>query len=279
MTAFVLVHGAWHGSWAWDRVVPGLQTAGATVVAPTLTGLAGDGSVDEGKIGLQTHVEDVVRIVDALIDERVVLVGHSYAGLVVREAADRRPNRVSQIVLVDGWAGPDDSSLLSLAPDWFGDGIHAAVRDGGNPSLIPAPHPAVFGVGAPDDVHWLEERLRPQPLRTFTDATMLSGAVDEIPGVAIHCRPENLPFADLASELGYDLVGIDGPHDVMVSDPGVIIDGLLAVAIDNSSAQSPSVPDDTTFLPEDTQFEDNEALVEQAVRELNGSAADGSVAK
>ena len=230
MTTFVLVHGAWHGGWAWDRIVPGLEAAGARALAPTLTGLADDRLGDGATVCLRTHVEDVVGVLDTLTNEPVVLVGHSYAGLVVREAANRRPERVKKIVLVDGWAGPDGSSLLSLAPTWFGDGIHAAVEDGCHPRLIPAPHPAVFGIGAPDDVRLLEQRLRPQPLRTFTDPTILTGAVDEIPGVGIYCRPENLPFAELASELGYELVGIDGPHDVMVSDPRLVAGQLLAIS-------------------------------------------------
>jgi pimeloyl-ACP methyl ester carboxylesterase len=229
MTTFVLVPGAWHGGWAWDRIAPRLEAAGATALAPTLTGLGDRGPTDGATAGLKTHVEDVVGVLDTLSDERAVLVGHSYAGLVVREAADRRPERVRQIVLVDGWAGPAGSSLLSLAPAWFGDGIFSAVKEGGDPSVIPAPHPAVFGIGGPDDVRWLEQRLRPQPLQTFTEPTTLSGAVDEIPGVGIYCRPQNFPFAELADELGYELIGIDGPHDVMVSAPDLLTDHLLAI--------------------------------------------------
>jgi pimeloyl-ACP methyl ester carboxylesterase len=230
VTAFVLVHGAWHGGWAWDRVIPPLRDAGTTVITPTLAGLGERSSELRPEVGLQTHVEDVVRALDALSDEPAILVGHSYAGLVVREAADRRPERVRQIILVDAWAGPDGSSLLSLAPAWFADGIRKAVEDGGDGWFIPAPHPAVFGITDPTDVGWLEGKLRPQPLRTFTDSSRLRGGVDEIPGAAIYCRPQNFPFAELAEELGYDLIGVDGPHNVMVSDPELLTDRLLAIA-------------------------------------------------
>jgi pimeloyl-ACP methyl ester carboxylesterase len=230
VTAFVLVHGAWHGGWAWARVIPPLRDAGTTVITPTLAGLGERSSELRPEVGLQTHVEDVVRALDALSDEPAILVGHSYAGLVVREAADRRPERVRQIILVDAWAGPDGSSLLSLAPAWFADGIRKAVEDGGDGWFIPAPHPAVFGITDPTDVGWLEGKLRPQPLRTFTDSSRLRGGVDEIPGAAIYCRPQNFPFAELAEELGYDLIGVDGPHNVMVSDPELLTDRLLAIA-------------------------------------------------
>jgi pimeloyl-ACP methyl ester carboxylesterase len=230
MTAFVLVHGAWHGGWAWDRVTPLLLEAGATVVVPTLTGPGEPASEPSGEVGLRTHVEEVVRVLDALADGPAILVGHSYAGLVVREAADRRPERVRRVALVDGWAGPDGTSLLSAAPAWFGDGIRQAVADGGDGGLIPAPHPAVFGITDPADVGWLAGRFRPQPLGTFTEPTRLSGAVDEIPGIGMYCRPPNLPFAEIAERLGYQLIGVDGPHDVMVSDPELLADRLLWIA-------------------------------------------------
>jgi pimeloyl-ACP methyl ester carboxylesterase len=230
MTTFILVHGAWHGGWAWDRVAPQLRETGATVIAPTLTGLGARSSEASSEIGLQTHVEDVAQALDAVSDGPATLVGHSYAGLVVREAADRRSELVRQIILVDGWVGPDGSSLLSLAPDWFADGIRQVVADSDDDGLIPAPHPAVFGINDPADVSWLEGKLCRQPLRTFTDSTRLEGAVDGIPGVAICCKPPNLPFAELGAELGYELVPIEGPHDVMVSDPELVAEQLLTAS-------------------------------------------------
>jgi pimeloyl-ACP methyl ester carboxylesterase len=230
MTTFVLVHGAWHGSWAWDRVAPRLRDSGARVLTPTLSGLGGNVAEANREIGLCTHVDDVVRVLDGLSEERVILVGHSYAGLVAREAADRRSERVAKIILVEGWAGPSGSSLLSLAPGWFSDGIRKAAAEGGDGWLIPAPHPAVFGITEAADVDWLQGKLRSQPLRTFNEATRLTGAVDEIPGVGIYCRPQNFPFAEIAAELGYELVGVDGPHDLMVSNPGFVAEQLLAAA-------------------------------------------------
>jgi pimeloyl-ACP methyl ester carboxylesterase len=227
MTTFLLVHGAWHGGWAWDRVASRLRERGAVVATPTLSGLGGEAAQADLETGLRTHVDDVLRALEGLSGEPVILVGHSYAGLVVREAADRRPERVEKIVLIEGWAGPNGSSLLSLAPDWFADGIRQAAGASG---LIPPPHPAVFGIIETPHVEWLQTRLRSQPLATFSEATRLTGAVDEIPGVGIYCRPQNFPFAEIADGLGYELIGVDGPHDLMVSDPGVVAEQLLAAA-------------------------------------------------
>jgi pimeloyl-ACP methyl ester carboxylesterase len=208
VTTFVLVHGAWHGGWAWDRVVPLLPHA----VAPDLT--------HDRDVGLRDHVLEVVSTMDSLDDPDLVLVGHSYAGLVVREAADRRPDRVAHVVLVEGWAGPSGVSLADLAP--FMDVVRAAA-DGWR---VPPPPPAAYGITDPDDTEWVGRRLRVHPLRTFTEPTELTGAVDRLPGTAVHCRPEVYPFARLAKDLGYRTVAMDGPHDVPLTDPRGVVETL-----------------------------------------------------
>jgi pimeloyl-ACP methyl ester carboxylesterase len=205
---FVLVHGAWHGGWAWERVVPLLPHA----ITPDLT--------LDCDVGLRDHVDELVAVIDATADPDLVLVGHSYAGLVVRQAADLRPDRVAHVVLIEGWAGPDGVSLADLAP--FMDVVRAAVQDGWR---IPVPDPATFGITDPADAR----RLRSHPLRTFTEPTTLTGAVDRIPGTGIYCRPEVLPFAQIAEQLGYRPVAIDGPHDVLLTDPAGVAAVLMTL--------------------------------------------------
>lgn len=212
MTTFVLVHGAWHGPWAWHRVVPLLHAAGMTTATPQLGA--------DGDPGLHDHVAVVVATLDSLpAGEDVVLVGHSYAGLVVREAADARPDAVGHIVLVDGWAGADGSSMFSLARGDFEQVIRAAAETRGDGKRIPAPPPAAFGIGDTALAAWLAAHLLPQSLRTFTEPTRLSHAVDRIPGTAIYCRPRTYPFDRMGEALGYPTHALDGPHDVMLTDP------------------------------------------------------------
>ena len=258
MTTFVLVHGAWHGSWAWDRVARLLAAAGARFVAPDLAvgpdvGLgghadevvaaidsAGDGAAavhSDGGVAVHSTGHGVAAIHngggvaavhsgDGAAVHRggdVVLVGHSYAGMVVRQAADRRPDRVARIVLVDGWAAGDGASLVDVAPPWFGDAVRSAARDG----LVPPPGPDAFGITDPADADLLRGHLRPHPLRAFTEPARLTGAVDRIPGLGICCRPEQMPFAAIAAGLGYATAAIDGPHDVMLSHPERLAELLL----------------------------------------------------
>ncbi|MEV4183128.1 alpha/beta hydrolase [Streptosporangium canum] len=176
MTTFVLVHGAWHGPWAWDRLTPFLHQAGARTITPALT--------LDGDIGLHAHVQELLTALDAVAD------------------------------------------MFGLAPEPFVHAIQAAARTGAG-NQVPAPAPAMFGVTDPDDARWLSARMRPQPLRTFTETTRLSGAVDRIPGTGIYCRPRTYAFDQFAAAIGYRTIVLDGPHDVMLTHPQALARLLL----------------------------------------------------
>jgi pimeloyl-ACP methyl ester carboxylesterase len=149
MSTFVLVHGAWHGAWCWERLVPRLQAAGHEVVTPVLTGVGERAAELTSSVGLSRHVDDVVA---ALRDAGpAVVVGHSYGALVVRQAADREPGLVERVVLIDGWAGGDGASLFGLAPGWFTEGLRGAARDHGDGWRLPPIAPALVGVTDPGD--------------------------------------------------------------------------------------------------------------------------------
>lgn len=219
MTHFVLVHGAWHGGWCWERVAPALRAAGHQVSAPTLTGLGWRAPEMTPSLSLSDHVDDVVSAVAAARGD-VVLVGHSYAGLVVREAADRLGGAVARLVMLDAWVGADGDSLLSVAPDWFADAIVESARESGDGWQVPVPPPALVGVDHPDDAAWLTTHMTPHPLKTFTDATKLTGTVDAVPTDAIVCSGSSgLPFADLAAAYGWPTRSLDAGHDAMVTSP------------------------------------------------------------
>ena len=220
MTTYVLVHGAWHGPWAWDRVVPLLRSAGARTLTPDLSA--------PGDHGLHDHAAIVTAALDAAAPDDLVLVGHSYAGLVVREAADARPDLVGHLVLVDGWAGPDGASLFGLAPERFVRAMRAAAEQSGDGRSIPAPPPSAYGIEEAGAAAWLAPRLVPQPLRSFAEPTRLSGAVERIPGTSIGCTPQGFPFDAYAERLGYRRLALEGPHDIMLTRPDALADLLLA---------------------------------------------------
>src|SRR6476620_11077653 len=111
MATFVLVHGAWHGSWCWKRVRKALQARGHDVFTPTLTGVAERSHLISPQVNLDTHINDVVNLIrwEELSD--VVLCGHSYGGCVISGVVDRVPDRIGALVYLDAFVLEDGQSL------------------------------------------------------------------------------------------------------------------------------------------------------------------------
>ncbi len=103
MSPYVLVHGAWHGGWCWQRVRGSLQARGQEVFTPTLTGLADRSHLLSPEVNLETHITDVTNLIlwEELSD--VVLCGHSYGGAVISGVADRIPDRIGALVYLDAF--------------------------------------------------------------------------------------------------------------------------------------------------------------------------------
>src|SRR5258705_1716413 len=117
-STYVLVHGAWHGGWCWKRVAPALRAAGHEVYTPTLTGLGERAHLANPAIDLATHISDVVNLLEAEELNEVVLLGHSYGGMVVTGVADRAPARLRRVIYLDAFLPEDGKSLLDyLHPD------------------------------------------------------------------------------------------------------------------------------------------------------------------
>src|SRR2546421_8767740 len=116
MSTFVLVHGAWHGSWCWKRVRKALQAQGHDVFTPTLTGVGERSHLLARNINLDTHIDDVVNLIrwEELTD--VVLCGHSYGGAVISGAASRVGDRISALVYLDAFVLEDGESLHDALP-------------------------------------------------------------------------------------------------------------------------------------------------------------------
>ena len=101
MANIVLVAGTFHGGWYWDPILAPLEQAGHAVYAPTLTGLEPE-SANAGSINLDTHIDDVLRVIDSNGLTEVMLVGWSYGGMVITGVADRTHAHVKKLVYLDG---------------------------------------------------------------------------------------------------------------------------------------------------------------------------------
>ena len=177
MATFVLVHGAWHGAWCWQRVVRLLARAGHDVVAPTLTGLAERSHLLTPEIGLDTHILDVVNEMKWRELTEVVLVGHSYAGLVISGVAERMEKSIAAFVLLDAFFPESGQALVDLAPPSVREAFLAAERSGA--ATIPPRSAAMFNVNERDRA-WVDAQCTPQPVKCCLQAVTLTGARERI---------------------------------------------------------------------------------------------------
>jgi pimeloyl-ACP methyl ester carboxylesterase len=231
VTTFVLVHGAWHGGWCWDRVAARLRAAGHEVHAPTLTGLSERAHLLSPLVGLETHVEDVVRLIDVLELSDVVLVGHSYAGQIVTAVADRRARVVARRVYLDAFVGSDGEAARDLLPETVEHHWAESAAEQGFGWLVPVRKLSVLGVTEQSDLDWLSPKLTPHPWKTYTDPLRLTGAVDDVPAQFIECVSWMRVFAGQAERArarGWPVHELDTGHEAMVTAP----EELAAVLID-----------------------------------------------
>ena len=116
MANFVLVHGAWIGGWCWRPNAQALRKAGHEVFTPTLTGLGERSHLMNPSINLDTHIADIVNVIKHEELSDVVLVGHSYGGMVVTGVADALADKIRSLVYLDAFVPESGQALVDLAP-------------------------------------------------------------------------------------------------------------------------------------------------------------------
>ncbi len=230
MTTFVLVHGGWHGGWCWRPVVERLGAAGHRVFAPTLTGLADRRHLIDCVSGPDTHVEDVVQLIEWEDLSDIVLVGHSYGGTIVTGAASRLPERIARLVYLDAMVptesgqSPMTMSIASRAAE-----IAAARRPDGHTD------PTGFERWvSPERINWLKSMATPQPGACMGKGVSLSGREAEILArdYIICTRHKPSPFWQFYERYKDDPAWrsftIDSLHNAMIESPDRLVEILLA---------------------------------------------------
>ncbi len=235
MTTFVLVHGAWSSGWDWSEVTARLRAHGHDVHVPTLTGLGERAHVahEDGSIGLDTHIQDVVALIEWRDLEDIVLVGHSYAGMVITGAASRVAWRIRRLVYVDAFVPENGQSLADLTgPDARTHlELVATANKGRVPPLI-RPHEAPAGTRA----EGYNQRLRPMPLACFTQPVRLNGdeatIFDRVFLYATGGAPTSRTrfFEALRDRPGWRVSTVGTGHVVMIDDPATLARLLLDAA-------------------------------------------------
>ena len=237
MATYVLVHGGGHGGWCYQRVARLLQAQGHVVYTPTMTGLGERAHLLNADVDLHRHIEDIATVLEFEDLRDVILVGHSYGGMVITGTADRVPERIGRLVFLDAANPRNGQSLADVA----GPVINAVrpfgeVRDGMELVLLPAPDAGLlYGVTDPDDLAWMAERLTPHPWKCFEQPLDLRNE-DElwaIPQYHIVCTStlatRDKTLLDGARKEGR-LWDIDTGHDLMITEPEKVTRALVQVA-------------------------------------------------
>jgi pimeloyl-ACP methyl ester carboxylesterase len=239
VTTYVLVHGGGHGGWCYQRVARLLRSAGHEVHTPTLTGLAERSHLMGPHVDLDLHIQDITALLHYEDLREVILVGHSYGGMVITGVADRATERIGRLVYLDAATPVNGQSLVDVA----GPIIEAArpfgqIVDGVELVLLPSPDAGLlYGVTDPDDLAWMSGRLTGHPWKCFEQPLKLSNEAGlwAIPQYHIVCTStlatRDPALMDRARAAGR-LWDIDTGHDLMITEPRAVADALLAVAAD-----------------------------------------------
>lgn len=218
----VIVHGAWGGAWQFSKVDPLLRERGFDVRRVTLTGLGERAHLASPDIGLQTHIDDVVNVILFEDLRDIILLGHSYGGMVISGVAERVPDRIARLVYLDAFLPNDGESVTSMRERPAGLDLARMTRDG---FVIPTwvrpdrPHP--FDV--------------PHPLKTFTDTlTRQNPAAAQLPALYILTvdagkSPDEdafAPFAARARQRGWPVIVMEADHNPQWRKPAETVEVL-----------------------------------------------------
>src|SRR5450631_4279535 len=222
---FLVCHGAWSAGWAWKRMHPLMAARGHRLVAPTYTGLGEREHLASPSVDLETHIADILNVIKYEDLRDIVLVGHSYGGMVASGVADRARDRVTQLIYIDAFVPDDGQSLLDLN-EVARARITELAKSGDGWRVPPNPTP-------PDtpqaDVEWLTERRVDMPIKCFEMKLALRGGELTLPRSYIYATritPADTfgPFAARAkSEPGWRYHEIDASHSPNVTAPEALM--------------------------------------------------------
>ncbi len=228
---FVLLPGAWSGPWSWEGVHARLSAQGHRVHAVTFSGLKPGDDVDA--VTVQTHVDDVLDLLARLDLSDVVLVGHSYSGIVAGMVADQAPDRIAHTVYVQGFLAQHGQSLLDAFPAEQKD-AELAYIDAHQGWWPPPPAEAIAAEPdlSPAQVQWLEQRLVRHPARTVTEPVALRRSVGDQPSTCITSAPAAPDIEAMADGPNWQICQVDAGHWPMLTIPDELTELLVGAASD-----------------------------------------------
>jgi pimeloyl-ACP methyl ester carboxylesterase len=228
VATIVVAHGAWSSAWAWQKMRPLLRAAGHELFTPSYTGLGERAHLASPAIDLDSHIADILGVLQFEDLRDVVLIGHSYGGMVATGVADRAEGRVARLIYLDAFAPKDGQSLFDLVGAESEARMRAGAAATGEGWRVP-PNPMPPDT-PPDYVAWAATRRLPQPIKCFERKLSLSGKPLPPRGY-IYCtriRPDDVfrQFADRAKAEGWRYAEMDASHNPHITAPEALRDVL-----------------------------------------------------
>jgi pimeloyl-ACP methyl ester carboxylesterase len=233
---YVLVHGAWHGGWAWRDVADLLRSRGHRVYTPTQTGLGERSHLLAPGITLDTFIADIVGVLEAEELTDVILVGHSFGANSISGAADRAPARVRRLVYVDSIILQHGQSGFGVLPPEVAAARRKLVAERGGGLTIPPPDLAALGIPADHPrAAWVQRRMTPQPVGTYEQPLVLRHPLaNGRPCTYVACTAPTYALAEstrrFARQQGWDWHELATGHDAMITAPEALAQLLLEIA-------------------------------------------------
>jgi pimeloyl-ACP methyl ester carboxylesterase len=240
MSTFVLVHGAWQSAGTWDLLVPLLEKRGHRVITPVLSGLGTDQGRLSPEVTLRQHVEDVSRELSRFADG-VILVGHSYAGMIISGVAETNSTQVQGLAFLDAFVPENGQCVLDMLPAEVGAYFRDVAREHGDGWRLPGGEGQLdlWGLKPGEARDFVRARLCDFSLRCFEETLPLpSNRKSGIPSSFISCVAEGYPampffapFAAKARASGWKVTALKTGHDCHVECPEEVANILSATSV------------------------------------------------
>lgn len=224
MAIIVVAHGAWSAAWAWKKMRPLMAAAGHDFFTPTYTGLGERAHLANPDNGLETHIRDVLGVLEFEDLRNVVLIGHSYGGMVATGVADRAPDRIAQLIYLDAFVPEDGQALADFWPAAERQRRMEALKAGDGWRIAPNPVPPDTSA---DDAAWIAKFRLPQSRKCFEEPLRLRGK-PVLPRSYIQCMryAERGPFGQFAVRAraeGWPAYELDSSHSPNVTAPQALM--------------------------------------------------------
>jgi len=225
MSTYLICHGAWSGGWSWRKIRSLLRDAGHEVFTPTYTGLGERAHLAHPMVDLETHIQDILSVIECENLSNFILLGHSYGGMVATGVADRVPHHVRHLIYLDAFVPADGQSLNDLT---------GQLREGIEGWLLP-PNPPAPDTSA-QDLAWTVPRRRHQPARCFSQKLRIANPKPRFPRSYVHCVKKEGPdvfrqFADrFRDDHDWQFQEMNASHSPNITEPAALAALLISLA-------------------------------------------------